>query len=160
MLFTLAYSTPLAQDLNPGSTASAYTAGKAIGTVFTIDCQTPIRSGINGPVALIETLVLADAEKVDGDLDLFLFDDAPAAVIDGATFAPSSADLHKMIGPIRVRAADWSDLSANSVATKPALVLTARLKTPPHLFGLIVARSAITFANAGSLTGKLSGFVN
>jgi len=164
MLFTLSYSTPLAVDINPGTTASAYVAGNCMGTLFPIEVRTPIRSGENGPVVLIETLVLSDAEMIDGDIDLILFDSQPTAVVDAAAFAPSAADLEKIAGVVRVRGSatpsDWSDMSANSVADKSAIAKTVRAKTPPTLWGLFVARSAITFASAASLKGKLTGFVN
>jgi len=165
MLFTLVYSTPFACDINPGTTAAAYTAGKCMGTLFTVDVRSPIRSGENGPIILVESLVLSDAEKIDGDIDLVLFDSIPTAVVNNATFAPSAADLEKIAAPpIRVRGSatpsDWSDFSANSVAGKAALAVTIRAKTPPNLWGLFIARSAITFAGAASLKGKLTGFVN
>jgi hypothetical protein len=154
------YSTPLAADLNPGSTAAAYAAGNTVGTVMDLAAPTPMRSGEKGPVVLVETLVLSDAEKLDGELDLVLFDEAPTAVLNNAVWAPSAADLTKVAGVIKVTGSDWSDFSANSAATRAALVLTVRMKNPPHLYGLFIARSAINFAAAGSLKGKLSGFVN
>jgi hypothetical protein len=72
--------------------------------------------------------------------------------------------LAKVAGIIQVRGSatpsDWSDFSANSAADKSALLKTIRLKTPPNLYGLFIARSSIVFAAAGSLKAKLSGFVN
>lgn len=154
------YATPLAVDLAPGSTAVAYVAGKTIGSLMTIPTPGPIRSGDNGPIAIVETLVVSDAEKKDGDLDLVLFDEIPADPGNNVTYAPSAADLAKVSGVIRVRAADYSDFSANSVADVSAIVKTTRLKEAKQFYALFVARGAITFASPGSLKGKLSGLVS
>lgn len=158
------FSSPFAADLSPGTTAASYTNGKTMGTVMTIPAPTPVSSGPSGPLLLIETLLVSDAEAEDGDLDLVLFDSAPTAVTNNSAWNPSAADLAKVAGVIQVRGSatpsDWSDFSANSAADKSAILKTIRMKNPPNLYGLFIARSAITFAAAASLKAKLSGFVN
>jgi hypothetical protein len=162
MLFTLVYSTPFKVRLVPGQTATAYTAGKTIGGLMALPAPTPINSGSVGPVILIESALFSDAEMQDGDFDLVLFDSLPTDPGDNAAYNPSTADLEKVAGVIEVRAAtgDWTDFSANSVAKKKALALTVPQESRPNIYGLLVARSAITWAGAGSLKAKLTGFVN
>lgn len=156
------HATPLADDLAPAHNTAAYSAGQCMGIILALTVPTPFRSGANGPVLLVEELILSIPEALTPDIDVLLFDSLPTAVADHDAYAPVQADLVKIADIIQVRAASahWNSFGTKRVAVRDALVKVVRMKTPPTLYVLFVARSSVTFATASTLKGKLAGFVN
>lgn len=154
------FATPLAEDLAPVHDTAAYAAGEAIGPVQSLEVKTSFSSGDKGPIILTEQLVLSIPEALTPDIDIVIFDSAPTAVADHDAFDPSAADTAKIADVISVTGAQWKSFGTKRVAVRDALVKVARMKNPPTLYVLFIARSSVTFATPSTLKGKLAGFVN
>lgn len=100
--------------VTPTITAGAYTAEDAIGGLMTF---TNAARDLNGS-GIIFTVTISDKAKQDAEIHLFIFDQTFTATTDNNAFAPSDADMLNCLGVIKIEAADYSDTSNNSVATK------------------------------------------
>ena len=90
----------------------AYTAGDVVGGLLTFEVSTEngARSGN------IVSVLLTDDHKQSEQYVLYLFDQAPTTIANDAAFAPTIADLKKIIGTVVVATADWTEINNNDWA--------------------------------------------
>ena len=139
----------------PEITAGAYSAGDAVGGLLTFTSAL-IRNNNNGGKnsGKIESAVLIDNAKQDADIELWLFDSTFPATGDNDAFAPSDADLLKLIGVIPFTT--YYDGSTNSVA--PVADVGIRVVVAADatsLFGQLVTRGTPTYASTSDITVRL-----
>lgn len=129
--------------------AGAYTALDCVGAelLFPLD-------SLQG---IIRRLTIVDNDSESAQLILYLFDSQPSAAArtDADAFAPTDADLLKLITAIPIAVADYVDVTAVSCAT---LELSRAFKTVGGgltLYGVLVCVGTPTYTAANDLTVKL-----
>jgi hypothetical protein len=90
----------------------AYTAGDVVGGLLAIPFT---RVGGGG---LLRRLMVIDDDNEKTELTVYVFDQQPSTIADDAAFAPTVADLKKLIGSVVAAAADYVTLGANAIAVK------------------------------------------
>lgn len=151
-------STPLAQDLNPTISAELKAANDVIGNRMILDVPNPVMSGRHGPVAIIQSLVLTNKDKLAGRIGLVLFNEDFVDVGDGAPFAPTNAEMENYVGILVVESSHWLAFVSNEQATRSAYGLAAKVKGG-KLYAQFIAIAAITTVTANGLKGKIAGIV-
>ncbi len=129
--------------LNPGVLAAggAYAAGDCLGTVKKITS-----GGIQNPFMLVHAVTVKDADNQKKDFDIVFFNAEPTAgtYTDNAAASIPAADLAKVIGVIKVVAADYTTYGSVAIGDK-------RVGRP--IFGathyLCVAQGTPTHTDAG-----------
>lgn len=91
---------------------SAYTAGDVVGGLLTFEVSTEngARSG------RVVSVLLTDDHSQEEQFVLYLFDQAPTTIANDAAYAPTIADLKKIIGTVTVATADWTTINGNDWA--------------------------------------------
>lgn len=132
-----------------GVTTTQYSSGDLMGLKFTL-------SNVNIAIAPVLFAITAqDLTKQDGAFDIIFFDADPT----GTTFTENSAldiadaDLPKIIGVVKVTAADYTDFNDNSVAlVRPVNPILFNAAAGATLYGCCVSRDTKTYgANELSL---------
>ncbi len=100
----------LEDTVDPAVTAGAYSAADVVGGLLTFDLNSP--SG----VLLVKQLRIVDDANQKAAAHLYLFNAAPSDIADNAAYAPTVADLKKMVANITIAAADYTTLNSNAVA--------------------------------------------
>lgn len=96
------------------ATTGAYVAGQQVGVP--VEIQNAVED--SGSTGTIESISIQDPAKQDAAMDLIFFDQAPSAGADKVAWAPSAADLVKILGVVKVSATTpYSDGSALSVGS-------------------------------------------
>lgn len=135
--------------VSPVISAAAYTAGQTIGPVMQLTGM--VLEGPNSGV--LQSLRVTDKAKQNAAIDIIFF----SAVLgtpfaDRVTFAPAAADLPKLLGHVSIASSDYSQFSANSIATRLnvglGIVLAAASTT---LFCQAVSRGTPTYASVSDL---------
>jgi hypothetical protein len=158
----LVYSAPLsAKTAIPLQITGDYAAGDSVGGVLSVNFPCPIKSGGAGPVGIPLSLIVTDAEKVDADLDVVLFEAPPTITGDEAPFDPTSADLLNIVCQFEVRAADYQDYDANSAAQVAPKASACHI-TANHnqVWICVIARSVDGWRNADSLNLRIEGVIS
>lgn len=89
---------------------SAYSANDVIGGLLTFNVANAAGSGC------VRAVRLVDDDNENAAMTLYLFNATPTAFADDAAFAPTVADLKKMIAIIAIAAGNYVTLNSNSVA--------------------------------------------
>lgn len=128
-----------------GSTAP-YAAGNVIGSKFELDDMA--RPGVGS--GLLQTISLFSKSTQNAALDLLLFHSDPVAstFADKAALAIAAEDFNKLLGVIRIDY--WRNLGGPSIAEVDALAKIYKL-SGTTMYGVLVARSAMTLASATDL---------
>lgn len=129
---------------------NAYSDGDLVGDLITIS-NAP-KSGI------IETLTLVDQAKQDAALDLLIFAANPSATTftDNGALDVADADLLKILGVVRIAAADYCDIADNAVATVRGVGL-AYVAEAGVLYAALLSNGATpTYAATGDLLMALT----
>lgn len=134
--------------ITPTLTALTYTAGEAMGAVWSISNAAKAAGG----GVRIDSLFVIDLDSESADLDVMLFRDSIAAVTDSAVFDPSDADLAKFRGSVSIAAADWKVLNDNAAASKANIGLVIPSLVGTTLYGVLVSRSGDTYTGTGDVT--------
>lgn len=130
----------------PTITAGAYAAGDAVGGLLTF--ADAARTGPGGGV-IKDMLILDDAGQ-DVAMELWLFREAFTAMVDNAPWAPSEADLRKLIAIISTADGAWFAAGTPSAARVEA---SQRYDlTGTSMFGQVVNRGVPTFAATDDVT--------
>ena len=77
----------------------AYTDGDVVGGLLTFDVHTAMGGG------LINRVRLVDEDSQDEPYNLYLFNAVPSTIVDDAAFAPTVADLQKLIAVVSISGA-------------------------------------------------------
>ena len=130
----------------PTVTAGAYSANDAVGGLLTF-----ANAGrVSGGGGVIKDLIVLDDAGQDAELELWLFRETFTAMVDNAAWAPSEADLRKLIAVIRSRDGNWL-----AAGTPSALVVEVAQRydlVGTSLFGQVVTKGTPTFAATDDVT--------
>ena len=90
-------------QVTPTITLDAYTAGDVVGGLqtFAVSSVAPVHG-------YIRSLLITDDDSQAEQYTIYLYEEAPTTIANDAAFAPSVADLNKVIGTIVVATADWT----------------------------------------------------
>jgi hypothetical protein len=78
---------------------SAYADGDVVGGLLTFE--------FSAKTGLIVTVILTEDDNEGAVFDLFLFDSQPSSIADNAAFAPTFADMQKLMRKIEIASADY-----------------------------------------------------
>lgn len=127
--------TPARIRVSPTVTAGAYDAGDAVGGKLTFELNPPHRRG------RIIGVTVIDRAQVKAELNLALYEADVSTIADNASYAPTAADLLKLVGLVNIPAAAYVDSASESVAhiqvdgpcyelTPPSESVYGQLSTP------------------------------
>lgn len=102
--------------------AAAYGSGDVLGTGNPVELE--VFTFENG-TGVLQSISIGDLSKVDGIIDIVVFNDNPSSTTftDNAALDIADTDIPKVIGVVPIVAADYSDFADNSVATVTAFGL-------------------------------------
>lgn len=127
-----------------------YAAGSNLGGLLTLPMITR-----QPQTATIVSVLLLDKDKQAKAIDVVFFAQNPTntTFTDNAPVAVDPGDLLNCIGHVSVQAADYSQFSANAVATKANIQLPFKLLTSGELslYAALVARGNPTFGGTDRL---------
>lgn len=92
-----AINIPANVSFTPGT--DAYADGDVLGGLLTF--------ALSANTGIITTVILAEDDNEGATLDLFLFDSEPSAIADNAAFAPTFADMQKLVRKIPMASASY-----------------------------------------------------
>lgn len=130
----------------PTVTAGAYSAGDAVGGLLTF-ANAARASGDGG---VIKDVLILDNAGQDVELELWLFNDTITAMADNAAWAPSEADLRKLVAIISTADGAWFTAGTPSAARVECSQRYDCAAT--SLFGQLVTRGTPTFAATDDIT--------
>ena len=125
---------------------NAYASGDVVGGMLSFT----VRSAGGGGV--IRRAMLVDDDNAGKILTLYFFDALPSTIADNAAFAPTVADLKKMIGSVSIVAADYVTLNSNKIVIKDGDDLNIDYNiTGEKVYAYLVAGESVTYLAAASL---------
>lgn len=134
-------------------TLSAYTAGDVVGGLITINVHS-----VGGGGTLRQVIIIDDDNQKE-PYTLYLFDQEPSTIANDAAFAPTIADLKKLVGKAAVVANDYETLNSNGWGVKSGLDIPF---AAPYgkLYGYLVAVDTPDYAAATDLSLRLTFELN
>lgn len=129
--------------------AGAYDAGDVMGGLLTFALQSAGGGGI------LQSLAIIDDDDEKADVTLYLFDDVPSTILDDAAFAPTLADLKKIVYVKNVASASYSTLNSNAFYFLGGIEIGYRI-TKGNLYGYLVCTATPTYTAATDLTLRLT----
>lgn len=131
--------------------AATYAAGQLIGSVFRFENLI----GRPNAEALIESVVVLDADNQGKAFDIILLSDVPnnSTLTSGSAPAWADFDTPKIIGYLRILGTDYIDIGssiklAQKVYPLPVTVTNGSgLNASGSLFAVVIARDAPTYSN-------------
>ncbi len=130
----------------PTVTAGAYAANDAVGGLLTF-ADAARAAGMGG---VIKNLLIVDDNGQDAIMELWLFRETFVAMADNAPWAPSEADLRKLVGIVSTADGAWYDAGTPSVGQVEASKEYTCVGT--SLFGQLVTRGTPTPLNTDDVT--------
>lgn len=130
----------------PTVTAGAYSASDAVGGLLTF-ANAALVSGGGG---VIKDLLILDDAGQDAELELWLFNATFTAMVDNAAWAPSEADLRKLVGIVTTADGAWFPAGTPSAARVEASQRYDLVGT--SLFGQLVTRGIPTYVATDDVT--------
>ena len=124
-------------------TLDAYTAGDVVGGLLTI----PVHNAGGGGV--LRRLITVDEDAQSEGYTLYLFDQLPSTIANDAAFAPTIADLRKLIGTVTIAAGDY--VTVNSLVYTIDEVDLEFTAANGNLYGYLVATDTPDYANADAV---------
>lgn len=134
-------------------TLNAYSIGDVVGGLLTI----PVDSAGGGGV-LRQLSIIDDADQKE-PYSLYLFDQLPSTIANDAAFAPTVADLKKIIAKITIAALDYETLNSNAYALKTGLDIEF-VAPNGNLYGYLVAVDTPDYAATTDLLLRLTFELN
>jgi len=132
----------IAVSQTPTVTSGSYSANDAVGGLLTFANAGRVAEGSG---VLKNVLIIDDAGQ-DAVLELWLFNATFTAMADNAAWAPSQADLRKLIAVISTNDGDWFAAGTPSVARVEVSQNYNLAAAGTSLFGQLVTRGTPTFA--------------
>lgn len=130
----------------PTVTAGAYSAGDAVGGLLTF-ANAARESGAGGVIK--DVLILDDAGQ-SVEMELWLFSETFTAMSDNAAWAPSEADLRKLVAIVSTADGAWFAAGTPSAARVECSQRYDCAAT--SLFGQLVTRGTPTYAATDDVT--------
>lgn len=138
-------------DLEPTVTLAAYTGGDVVGGLLTFAVD-----GTSGPLrGVIRNLVMIDEDSEAEVYTLYLFSSQPSAIADAAPFAPTVADLRKLIGTVAIAAANYTTVNNFDYVEKTGIDLEF-FAPNGSIYAYLVATDTPDYANADTLYFRLT----
>ena len=132
-------SIPQALDVTVTPDTDAYTAGDVVGGLLTFPVM-----GRNMDGGILQSAVIIDQDSVAAEMTLYLFDAEPSTIADDAAFAPTVADLNKLIRVVTFAAADY--VTVNSLDYLVVDDINGVLPKN-QVYGYLVCGATPTFTN-------------
>ena len=142
----LVASSGISISQTPTVTAGAYSANDAVGGLLTF----PNAALVAGGGGVIKDTIILDDAGQDANLELWLFNATFTAMVDNAPWAPSQADLRKLVAVIDSNNGTWFDAGTPSACQIEPSKRYDCVGT--SLFGQVVNRSTPTFAATDDVT--------
>lgn len=132
----------------------AYTAGDVVGGLITFDVDSPGNGGYVSRVKIVDDADQKEAYK------LYVFDEVPSTIADDAAFAPTVADLKKLINVIAIAAADYTTINGNAYAIKSlgADIVDFKTVSGENLYAYLVCDDTPDYAAATDLTIEIQAW--
>jgi hypothetical protein len=137
-------------SLTPTVTAGAYTANDAVGGLLTFANA----ARVSGGGGLIKNVIILDDAGQDAALELWLFNATFTAMSDNAAWAPSQADLRKLVAIVSTADGAWYAAGTPSAARIEVSQRYDLVGT--SMFGQLVTRGTPTFAATDDVTVIIS----
>ena len=138
---------PISQT--PTVTAGAYIAGDAVGGLLTFAGA----ARVAGDGGVIKDVIIIKDNGNTAALELWLFNATFTAMVDNAPWAPSEADLRKLVAIIAT--ADGASFAAGTPAVARVECSQYYECTGTSLFGQLVTRGTPTFGATDDVTVKI-----
>jgi len=136
-------------DVTPTITAGAYSAGDVIGGLLTFDVHS---AGGGGTIRRV-TVIDSDDEKAASKL--YLFSAPPAIIADNTPFAPTAADLRKLVDIVTLASNEYTTINGRAVAIKRDVGIDY-VASDGRVYAYWVCDGAITYATTGDLTLRIT----
>lgn len=138
------FTVPANGDAGITVTLSAYTAGDVVGGLLTFDVARVSDRGF------IERVRLVDEDSQDEPYLLYVFREQPTTIANDAAFAPTVADIQKLLFVISISTAT----TVNSIDFWHSAQLNYAFNAPDgNLYGYLVANASTPdYANADALS--------
>lgn len=136
-------------------TAGAYSDGDVVGGLINLSALCGVLGG-----GTIRQIRLVDDGNIGAALYVYLFDDAPTAILDNAVFATAFviADHKAFIGRISIATGDYLTINSNKVAVKDDINLSHGTGS---LYAYIVTNgSTPTYLAVDNLTLIVTGWLD
>lgn len=132
----------------------AYTAGDVVGGLITFDVGSPGNGGYVSRVKIVDDADQKEAYK------LYVFDATPSTIADDAAFAPTVADLKKLINVITIAATDYTTINGNAYAIKAlgADLVDFKTVSGENLYAYLVCDDTPDYAAAADLTIEIQAW--
>jgi hypothetical protein len=148
------YNQTLILDLTPTiSAGSAYAAGDVVGGLLTFNVYSA------GGGGTIRRIALIDSDNEKAALRLYLFSTAPTSIADNAAFAPSAADLKKLLDVVAFAADDYTTVNSRAFIVERDLDLDYET-ADGRVYGYLVCDATPTYTAASDLTIRLTAWVD
>jgi hypothetical protein len=105
------YNRNVTVETTPTITAGAYSANDVIGGLQTIN----VKAGFGGTIRRINVV---DDDSEAAAMTLYVFDQQPSAFADNAAFAPTVADLKKLVDTVAIATGDYVTINSNDYVIK------------------------------------------
>ena len=132
-------------NVTPTITAGAYSANDVVGGLITL-----LVPSLGGGSTLRRVVVIDD-DNEKAALNIYVFTAQPSAIADNAAFAPTVADLQKLIAVIPVAAADYTTVNSNAYAIVPDLGIDVALNGG-YVYAYVVCTGTPAYTATTDLT--------
>ena len=141
-------------QVTPTVQAAAYAAGASIGGLLVFQNATQTSSGSS----IVQGASVTFASGVTPALDLVLFSAAPAGgtITDRVVVAIAAADLRLVVGVLHLTDTTLLGAAAPSVVQATAAVMPCTLATGTSLYGVLIARAAVTLGSTSDAIVSLN----
>jgi len=134
---------------SPVVTTGSYYAGDAVGGLI------PFANAarVSGAGGVLKQVTIIDDNGQDAELELWLFNATFTAIADNAAWAPSEADLEKLICVVSSTDGTW-----RAAGTPSAIVIEVAQRydlAGTSIFGQLVTRGTPTYAATDDVTVKI-----
>lgn len=142
--------TTIASITRPANTTT-YTAGDVVGTGTSATIALNNSSFGEFDCGIIQQAIISSSAYVatPPDLELWLFDTAPADIADNAAFTPTDAELATLVGIVQFATANWKVANATAGVGGNMACVAGNVSVPFNtlkgkhsLFGVLVCRNA------------------
>jgi hypothetical protein len=132
---------------------NAYSASDVVGGLITFAINSASET------LLLDRIRLVDDDDEKAACKLYLFNDTPSTIADDAAFAPTVADLKKLVAIVEIAAADYTTLNSNAVAfvtIGEGELNIVKASNKGNLYGYLVCDATPTYTAAADLTLTLT----
>lgn len=127
---------------------NAYTANDVVGGLITFNIANVGAGGV------VRWARLVDDDNEKAEMNLYLFNSLPSTIADDAAFAPTVADLKKMVGKISFAASEYETINSNAINIQRGSADGVDIDfytSGDNIFGYLVAVSTPAYTAATDL---------